>query len=304
MEEYFSGIAGGPSLDERLSHRTVMIAELVRSLWPRRHAFSLPSSSMLNLGCGESFHADWANYDCTPVTDAVRQIDLGRPLPFTESSCEVCYMSHVLEHLPRQRVPILLAEVFAALKPGGILRVVVPDLENIARLYLSELEAAAAGDRSAGQRHEWMTLEMIDQMTRSFSGGFMLRTMWSRPLQHRAFIEQRVGLDGQRWIELADKDESSPGRRLEPSQIYAAQEPTGSEFSRFRQTGEHHRWMYDRVSLGGILKDAGFRDVRVCRADESAVAHFSTYHLDTDESGAVRKPDSLFMEARKPPFPS
>ena len=264
----------------------------------------LPCSTKANLGCGGTYHPDWDNYDFLPASGAIRKLDLSKTLPFSELTYEACYISHVLEHLPRQRVPSLLAELFAVLKADGILRLVVPDLENIARLYISELEAAAAGDRSAGKRHEWMTLELVDQMTRSFPGGFMLRTMWSRPLPQRHFIEQRVGLDGKKWIELADGDARSPYRSVKPSEVYVVPEPIYREVARFQQTGERHRWMYDRVSLGGLLKDAGFRDVRVCSADESSIARFSDDHLDTNEAGTVRKPDSLFMEARKPLFPS
>ena len=72
------------------------------------------------------------------------------------------------------------------------------------------------------------------------------------------------------------------------------------DIGRFRLSGEVHQWMYDRVSLGRLLTSAGFSEVRVCQAQDSAIADFASYQLDTDEAGAVRKPDSLFMEARKP----
>jgi len=276
---------------------------LLKSLLKRRRSVSLAGNGglrLLNLGCGTMRDSAWENYDFAPVDSGVKPIDLGRPLPFPEASYEVCYMSHVLEHLPRQRVPQLLSEMFVTLKPGGVIRLVVPDLEIIARVYLAELESAVTGDPAAVRRHEWMTLELIDQITRSFSGGFMLRTMWSRPLPHRAFIEKRVGLDGRKWIDLADADGGSLERRIQPSEIYTLQEPADKEARRFRQTGENHRWMYDRVSLGRLLQESGFQDVRVCGAKESSIASFSDYNLDTDECGFVRKPDSLFMEALKP----
>ena len=40
------------------------------------------------------------------------------------------------------------------LAPGGLLRVVVPDLETIARLYLKNLDEAVAGDAEAASRYE------------------------------------------------------------------------------------------------------------------------------------------------------
>ncbi len=254
------------------------------------------SSKLLNLGCGGSLHPAWDNYDFTPVDSGVRPIDLSQSLPFREVSYEVCYMSHVLEHLPRDRVPSLLSEILQILKPGGVLRVVVPDLETIARLYLAELEAAAAGDTDAADRHEWMTLEMFDQMTRSFPGGFMGRFLRVRPLPISDFIVKRFGSEAKQWLPTSD----SPGFHLKKEQVYATQEVSVKAESTYRQSGEIHRWMYDRVSLARILGDLGFECVEVCSAVDSSIPDFATFHLDVDEGGATRKPDSLFIEARKP----
>ena len=174
------------------------------------------SSKLLNLGCGESLHPAWDNYDFTPVDSGVRPIDLSQPLPFRGVSYEACYMSHVLEHLPRDRVPSLLSEILKILNPGGVLRIVVPDLETIARLYLAKLEAAAAGDTDAADRHEWMTLEMFDQMTRSFPGGFMGRFLRVRPLPISDFIVKRFGSEAKRWLTTSD----SPGFHLKKEQVH------------------------------------------------------------------------------------
>jgi hypothetical protein len=71
------------------------------------------------------------------------------------------------------------------------------------------------------------------------------------------------------------------------------------QISQFRLSGEVHQWMYDRYSLGVLLRDAGFQNIQVCRADESDIPNFGSYLLDIEADGSVRKPDSLFMEARK-----
>lgn len=256
------------------------------------------SSGLANIGCGVVFHPGWDNFDFVPIDPGIRKIDLAKPLPFEPASFRACYLSHVLEHLPRQRVPSLLAEIRQSLQPGGVLRIVVPDLEVIARLYLRELEAAAAAnDEEAGLRHEWMTLELVDQLTRSFSGGFMGRTMRSRPLPHRGFIESRVGWEGKHWLESMDLDGSQP---LSPGDIYNLPQTGSEEEALFRQAGEVHRWMYDRVSLRRLLAQGGYVGTVVCRADQSQIPNFSDYLLDTDEAGVVRKPDSLFIEAFKP----
>jgi hypothetical protein len=49
-----------------------------------------------------------------------------------------------------------------------------------------------------------------------------------------------------------------------------------------------------------LLAEAGFEGIEVKSAVESGIAGFAGYELDADEAGRVRKPDSLFMEARKP----
>jgi hypothetical protein len=47
------------------------------------------------------------------------------------------------------------------------------------------------------------------------------------------------------------------------------------------------------------LEKAGFHEIRVCAANESQIPDFARYGLDLDMDGSVRKPDSLFVEARK-----
>jgi hypothetical protein len=67
-----------------------------------------------------------------------------------------------------------------------------------------------------------------------------------------------------------------------------------------RLTGESHRWMYDRHSLRRALEATGFAEVRICEAGTSSIEGWDSLGLDTDDEGHARKPDSLFMEARRP----
>ena len=66
----------------------------------------------------------------------------------------------------------------------------------------------------------------------------------------------------------------------------------------FRMSGEIHQWMYDRYSLSKLLKEVGFEEIKVRTAYESDIENWRTYQLDV-VNGKVRKPDSLFMEAKK-----
>jgi SAM-dependent methyltransferase len=62
---------------------------------------------------------------------ALRYVDLTKPLPFGDESCEAVFSSHVFEHLFMDEVERLVPEIKRVLAPGGICRVVVPDLEKI-----------------------------------------------------------------------------------------------------------------------------------------------------------------------------
>jgi hypothetical protein len=57
--------------------------------------------------------------------------------------------------------------------------------------------------------------------------------------------------------------------------------------------------MYDRYSLAQLLARAGFAGASRRAADESDIPEFARYGLET-AAGRPRKPDSLYVEARKP----
>ena len=62
-------------------------------------------------------------------------MDLTRPLPLPDASVEAVFSSHVLEHLFADEVQRLVHELRRVLAPGGICRVIVPDLEKIVSRY-------------------------------------------------------------------------------------------------------------------------------------------------------------------------
>ena len=252
---------------------------------------------MLNLGCGGRYHRDWVNLDCAPQSRDVIRHDLRERLPFPDEHFEVVYHSHVLEHVARHFAPQLLEECRRVLRPAGILRVVVPDLEKIARLYLKYLEASLAGEPGASERYDWITLELMDQMVRERSGGEMAAYWKQNPMPAEDFVIERFGQEVRQA--LADlRTETEQRKSQSPRANLPA--PSCKEIGRFRESGEVHKWMYDRYSLGNILEKTGFKDVRVCAAHESGIADFGRFGLDLSDDGSPRKPDSLFMEARKP----
>lgn len=64
--------------------------------------------------------------------------DVRKPLPFAANSASAIYASHLFEHLHFEEGTKLIRECFRVLVRGGILRIVVPDLNAAIREYLGE----------------------------------------------------------------------------------------------------------------------------------------------------------------------
>ena len=92
---------------------------------------------MLNLGCGLRFHPDFINVDLHAFNEDVVSQDITGPLRFEDNAFDVVYHSHLLEHLSRQNGAKFLKECHRICKPGGVIRVVVPQYhENLLNIAL------------------------------------------------------------------------------------------------------------------------------------------------------------------------
>ncbi len=247
---------------------------------------------LLNLGCGSRYHKDWINLDFKSNSEYVIEYDLHTALPFENESVDVGYTSHVLEHFSKCFAPKFLEECFRVLKPNAILRVVVPDLEQLMRNYIQFLDKAKKGDIDSQEKYEWTMIELFDQMVRNFSGGNMLEYWKQNPMPQEKFVIERIGSEAQNVIEKIRKN---PNMKLSDKCIQQSAE----EIGKFRASGEVHQWMYDEYSLRKLLMEIGFTNISVKKANESNIKNFNSYLLDIEHDNSIRKPDSLFMEAQK-----
>lgn len=142
----------------------------------------MPEIVKVNLGCGPKAVKGWINLDKTwkvyltrfpvlkiplrfltalglaskinpgeeiPVELGVRRHDVAKGLPFKDSEVDYIYSSHMLEHLSRDKADFVLRECYRALKSGGVLRLVVPDLGLLIDEYI---QGKQAGDATAADR--------------------------------------------------------------------------------------------------------------------------------------------------------
>lgn len=261
---------------------------------------------LINVGCGNRFHEDWDNYDFAPSAPSVKKIDLSKSLPFSTGSADAIYSSHVLEHLSPDQADSFLKECHRALKVGGLIRVVVPDLEQVTKEYLHHLALAKAGNLDSQKKYEWIIIELLDQLTRHHSGGEMMKYWMQYPDIPADYCIERVGTEAKGFFDRVElmkrnnSDKQNPKQRPWHSILnFFKRDSKAFQIGEFRTSGEIHRWMYDSYSLSRKLEKAGFKNVRKESADSSHIQNFSKFYLDTLESGHIRKPDSLFMEATK-----
>jgi predicted SAM-dependent methyltransferase len=275
----------------------------------------------LNLGCGSRFHPDWENVDFYPTGEGVRVHDLSKGVPYPEGSFDAIYHSHVLEHFPRETALFFLRECYRVIKPGGVIRVAVPDLERIARLYLEALEKASKDVPGWDENYEWMVMEMYDQSVREETCGALIEYFHREHIPNLDFVLQRLGFYGDALVKrlqvsaASKKDASSKTRTAwdyilrSPLQVLRNKivrrlvGPEGWEalrVGRFRREGEIHMWMYDFYSLGKLLERTGFTQPCRVGAAESRIPGWADFNIDTEPDGQIYKADSMYMEAVKP----
>lgn len=268
----------------------------------------------INLGCGNIYIADkdWINCDYNPINSSVKRADLLDHLPISDNSAELVYSSHFFEHIPRSKVSYFLNECKRVLAPGGVIRLVLPDLEKLCRAYL--------GYRERGE-HEYadiVILQMIDQCVRQVPGGELgrlystIRSTEPSPLDIINFIKSQNGED------LLKNDSSltinkNNKRNLINSIIKRLQKtwiaivisllPKTFRFQNLSlaEVGERHHWIWDFNQIKSALEEVGFINISRYSMGSSSIADFPFFPLDVDKEGYPRKGlESMYIEARKP----
>jgi SAM-dependent methyltransferase len=157
-------------------------------------------------GAGNKFIPGWMSFDASPTLriqrvpilgrllrrrlnchfeDGIIYGDIVKGLPLPNDSADFVFCSHVLEHLTLADFNCALKNTYKLLKPGGIFRVIVPDLQmdiedyirginseitelqqsaslNFCRDTCLGLEKSREGfqrrliDAFSGSRHQWM----------------------------------------------------------------------------------------------------------------------------------------------------
>lgn len=264
---------------------------------------------MLNIACDSRYHKNWVNVDFHSDSALVTRVNILKGLPFDDNSFDIIYSSHFLEHLTKDEGLFFLNETYRILKVNGIIRIVVPDLENICREYLILLEKVLDGSID-DIYYDYIIAELIDQCVRNEPGGHLLKVYRNDKIRNnksiKKYILNRVGENIDVSLQFRGKKNNCDRIKNKLLYLYLntirllIPHHLRSQVMINVPIGELHKWMYDRYSLPILLKNANFKDPYICQYNESMIPDFNTYFLDMSPDGFPYKGySSLYIEANK-----
>ena len=125
-----------PSWLRKAFTKTRQVYRIVgRILIPPKIPKNTDGSVMLNLGCGGMTLPCFINIDATSDWHIHYVRSVTNLRPFTNNSVDLIYVSHCLEHIQHHQVQSVLAEWYRVLRPDGILRLGVPDFNQLLKVY-------------------------------------------------------------------------------------------------------------------------------------------------------------------------
>ena len=92
----------------------------------------------INLGSGPGKLSGWINVDVAPEYQPDLVADLRQPLPFDDQSVDFIHSEDFLVQLTIEEALNFLRECRRILKSDGVMRLLTPDLEKFARMYLEQ----------------------------------------------------------------------------------------------------------------------------------------------------------------------
>ncbi len=271
-------------LDRLFKQRLVSTRPLWRlDLYPENDRPRKPR--YLNVGAGMWYHPLWHNLD-NPVegygkshgfeeySSLLIRHDLmsGDPLPVEDGSLRAIYSSHTIEHLAGKAVEELFMEAHRTLEPGGVIRIVCPDMNLFVDAYSRGDESFLAFCNNCKPgRHgiEQLFLNMFASALSEMTPDCGVRKMSGAEFRRR--FSDGHGLDFLDRI-LAEI----------PTDI-AATNP------------QHHSSWYNEDKLMRMLKDANFSKVYPSRYGQSKFEPMR----DTAFFDHVHPFESLYVEAMK-----
>jgi SAM-dependent methyltransferase len=270
--------------------------DMYRRLYPTE---SVQGKRFFNVGAGAFRHPAWTNIDMkSEWYGSVQHANAGgfleydllalAPLPVETDSAELLYSSHTLEHIPDGAAFNLLREAHRVLKPGGVIRLTMPDIDLF-------YDALRRNDVDFWyQRHT-----------------YSIETFWRRvglrgPMSQFSIEQSFVDMICTGASQMASEETGLPRRITDeeirshlasdsPEQLFEFVASQRVNSRQKNQPGFHMNWWNYRKLHAG-LKEAGFTDIiRSGYGQSRCPVLRNTRFFDS-----THPKHSIYVEARKP----
>ncbi|OHA25794.1 MAG: hypothetical protein A3D52_01615 [Candidatus Taylorbacteria bacterium RIFCSPHIGHO2_02_FULL_44_36] len=106
-------------------------------MWPPQLPQTPDGRVLVHIGCGNQNSPGWTNVDTIPLPH-IHFVSRAERLPmFPSNTADLIYACHILEHISYLKYHGVLSEWYRVLKPGGTLRISLPDFDKLIAIYKS-----------------------------------------------------------------------------------------------------------------------------------------------------------------------
>ncbi len=171
----------------------------------------------INLGSGHWKIKGWVNIDLDLGSRPDVCANLAAGLPLRDACADYMHTEDFIDQLDLEQAARFLRECQRILKPGGVIRVLTPDVEQLAHLYLHEPEALKALWRDhVGIALRYGTAAEILNVGMRFAGHTFLydAETFARLAAENGFRAERVSFQTSAQVELRGHDLRGPGTAI------------------------------------------------------------------------------------------
>jgi len=107
----------------------------------------------LQIGCQSHPFDGWLNVDIEPKAAGIAYMDATKAFPLPENTFAYVYSEHMIEHISLDDGLYMLKECYRIMKPGGVIRLVTPNLRFLMEFYTGAKSDTQAAYKEFSKRY-------------------------------------------------------------------------------------------------------------------------------------------------------
>jgi predicted SAM-dependent methyltransferase/ectoine hydroxylase-related dioxygenase (phytanoyl-CoA dioxygenase family) len=237
-----------------------------------RNPSPLNARKYLNVGAGSNWnHPLFISTDQAPGTSMCSDLSKPVPLPFTQNRFMGIYASHFFEHLKYSEAQYLMKDLYRCLNKGGVIRIVVPDMEKYLNAYKSKKSTDFIYSSRGGIYPQDSLLRFI---IRQFAEPIVDKYSDNELYEIYSKLDEKSFLD---FFE-SEVNKENDKRLMIP---------------------DAHKTWYCESKMRNLLQESGFKNIVSVKPNDSSCNVFCEEFRQLDGAKPGRNLLSVFMEGTK-----